>query len=371
MSPRWVPSRRGAGGVGGRLLARHPLARHPLARFPLARFLLRRTATAVLLAFGVTLVTFVLTNLVPGDPAAASLGQRAIGDPAIVAQFRHHYGLDKPLPVQYVTYLGNLLQGDLGESQQSHQPVLTDLSTAVPATLELAGAAIVVSLVVGVAFGVVAALRRDRFTDQLLRVVSLLGVSVPTFWLALLAFYVFFYRLGIAPGSGRIAPDLTAPPHVTGLYTVDAALAGQWPVLWSAVGHLMLPALVLTAYTVGLLTRFTRSAVLEVLGQDYVRAARAKGLPARTVLFQYVLRAALVPVVTVAGLAFGALLSGTVLVESIFAWPGLGAYAYRSATTLDLPAVMGVGLVVGIVYLTVNLAVDVLYGVIDPRVRVQ
>src|SRR5882757_1181405 len=350
MSPRSVPSK-GVGGSqvggGGRLLSRRLLARHPLARF-----LLRRTATAVLLALGVTLVTFVLTNLVPGDPAAANLGQRAIGDPAIVAQWRHQNGLDKPLPVQYVTYLGNLLHGDLGESQQSHQAVLTDLSTAVPATLELAGAAIVVSLVVGVAFGVVAALRRDRFTDQLLRVVSLLGVSVPTFWLALLAFYVFFYRLGIAPGSGRIAPDLTAPPHVTGLYTVDAALAGQWPVFWSAVGHLVLPALVLTAYTVGLLTRFTRSAVLEVLGQDYIRAAR-------------------VPVITVAGLAFGALLSGTVLVESIFAWPGLGAYAYRSATTLDLPAVMGVGLVVGIVYLTVNLVVDVLYGVIDPRVRVQ
>ncbi|MFJ6085708.1 ABC transporter permease [Streptomyces sp. NPDC092369] len=361
----------GAGGEGAG--GDHPLPgrRRLLARHPLARFLLRRTATAVLLALGVTLVTFVLTNLVPGDPAAANLGQRAIGDPAIVAQWRHANGLDKPLPVQYVTYLGNLLQGDLGESQQSHQPVSTDLSTAVPATLELAGAAIVVSLIVGVAFGVVAALRRDRFTDQLLRVISLLGVSVPTFWLALLAFYVFFYRLGWAPGSGRLDPGMTAPPHVTGLYTIDAVLAGQWPVFWSAVGHLALPALVLTAYTVGLLTRFTRSAVLEVLHQDYVRAARAKGLPGRTVLFQYVFRAALVPVITVAGLAFGALLSGTVLVESIFAWPGLGAYAYRSATTLDLPAVMGVGLVVGLVYLTVNLAVDVLYGVIDPRVRVQ
>ena len=227
------------------------------------------------------------------------------------------------------------------------------------------------SLVVGVAFGVLAALKRDRIVDQVLRVVSLLGVSVPTFWFALLMFYLFFYRFGVAPGSGRLSPDLTAPPHVTGLYTVDSALAGQWTVFWNAVSHLMLPTLVLTAYTVGLLTRFTRSAVLEVLEQDYVRAARAKGLPARTVLVHYVLRAALVPVITVAGLAFGSLLSGTVLVESIFAWPGLGAYAYRSATMLDLPAVMGVGLVVGIVYLTINLAVDVLYGVIDPRVRVR
>lgn len=359
---------RASGGGAGRLRDRVAAARH---RHPFASFLTRRAGTAVLLMLGVTLVTFVLTNLVPGDPAAAALGQRAVGDPAIVAQFRQHYGLDKPLPLQYVTYLGNLLQGDLGESQQSHQAVLTDLRAAVPATIELAGTAIVLSLVIGVAFGVVAALRRDRLTDQVLRVLSLLGVSVPTFWLALLAFYLFFYRLGIAPGSGRLDPGMTAPPDVTGLYTVDAALAGQWAVFWNAVRHLMLPALVLTAYTVGLLTRFTRSAVLEVLGQDYVRAARAKGLPGRTVLSQYVLRAALVPVITVAGLAFGALLSGTVLVESIFAWPGLGAYAYRSATTLDLPAVMGVGLVVGVIYLLVNLAVDVLYGVIDPRVRVS
>jgi peptide/nickel transport system permease protein len=351
--------------------AERPARRQFLGGHPLARFLLRRTLVAALLALGVTLVTFVLTNLVPGDPVAANLGDRASGDPEIVATYRHKFGLDQPLPLQYLTYLGKLLTGDLGESQQSHQPVMSDLSTAVPATLELAGAAILVSLVIGVAFGVLAALRRDRLTDQVLRVVSLLGVSVPTFWLALLSFYLFFYKFGIAPGSGRITPGMVAPPHVTGLYTIDAALAGQWPVFWSAVGHLTLPALVLTAYTVGLLTRFTRSAVLEVLGQDYVRAALAKGLPRRTVLFQYVLRAALVPIITVAGLAFGALLSGTVLVESIFAWPGLGAYAFHSATTLDLPAVMGVGLVVGIVYLVVNLVVDVLYGVIDPRVRVQ
>jgi peptide/nickel transport system permease protein len=163
---------------------------------------------------------------------------------------------------------------------------------------------------------------------------------------------------------------MTAPPHVTGLYTVDAALAGQWDVFTSALGHLVLPTLVLAAYTIGLLTRFTRSAVLEVLSQDYVRSARAKGLPARVVLFRYTLRAALVPIITVAGLAFGSLLSGTVLVESIFAWPGIGQYAYKSATNLDLPAVMGVGLVVGAIYVIVNLVVDVLYGVIDPRVRV-
>jgi peptide/nickel transport system permease protein len=338
-------------------------------KHPLIRFLARRLAVSVLLAVGVTLVTFTLTNLVPGDPAAANLGQQALGNPAIVKQFREQHGLDKPLPVQYVTYLGDLVQGDLGESQQSHRPVDADLREFVPATFELAGAALLLSLVVGVAFGVIAALRRDRIADQFLRVTSLAGVSVPTFWLALLAFYFFFYRLRLAPGSGRIAPTMSPPPHVTGLYTVDAALAGQWDVCASAAGHLALPALVLAAYTIGLLTRFTRSAVLEVLSQDYVRAARAKGLPARVVLLRYVLRAALVPIITVAGLAFGSLLSGTVLVESIFAWPGIGQYAYKSATNLDLPAVMGVGLVVGAIYVAVNLIVDVLYGVIDPRVR--
>ncbi|GGO21793.1 peptide ABC transporter permease [Microbispora rosea subsp. aerata] len=377
MSRTSVPSNAGADGGGtappsrGRTASAGRGAGRGRRPRPLVRFLIRRIVTALLLAVGITLVTFVLTNLVPGDPVAANLGQRALGDPAIVAQWRADHGLDRPLPQQYLMHLEGLLHGDLGTSQQSHRPVLDDLAGAVPATLELAGAAILVSLVLGVGFGVVAALRRDRLSDHVLRVLSLVGISVPTFWLALVAFYVFFFRLQITPGSGRIDPGMTPPPQVTGLYTVDALLSGQWDVFSSAVGHLAAPALVLALYTIGLLTRFTRSAVLEVLGQDYVRAARAKGLPGRVVLFRYVLRPALVPIVTVAGLAFGSLLSGTVLVEAVFAWPGVGQYAYRSATTLDLPAVMGVGLVVGVVYLVINLVVDVLYGVIDPRVRVS
>jgi peptide/nickel transport system permease protein len=343
----------------------------PVVSSPLARYLLRRLGVSALLIVGVTLVTFVLTNLVPGDPVAANLGQRAAENPETVAAYRAHYGLDRPLPVQYVTYLGNLVQGDLGESQQTHRPVLTDLQSAVPATLELAIGAIVLSVLIGVAFGVLAAVRRGRLADSALRLVSLVGISVPTFWLALVAFYVFSFQLDLAPGSGRLAPATTPPPHVTGLYTVDALLAGEWETFGDALAHLMLPTLVLTLYTVGLLTRFTRSAVLEVLEQDYVRSARAKGLPGRTVLFRYVLRAAMVPILTVVGLAFGALLSGTVLVEEIFAWPGVGSYAYQAASHLDLPAVMGVGLLVGVIYLVINLVVDLLYGVIDPRVRIS
>jgi peptide/nickel transport system permease protein len=342
----------------------------PVVSSALARYLLRRLGVSALLIVGVTLVTFVLTNLVPGDPVAANLGQRAAENPATVAAYRAHYGLDRPLPVQYVTYLGNLVRGDLGESQQTHRPVLSDLQSAVPATLEIAIGAIVLSVLIGVGFGVVAAVRRGQLADSALRVVSLVGISVPTFWLALVAFYVFSFQLDLAPGSGRLAPATTAPPHVTGLYTVDALLAGEWETFGDALAHLMLPTLVLTLYTVGLLTRFTRSAVLEVLEQDYVRSARAKGLPARTVLVRYVLRAAMVPILTVVGLAFGALLSGTVLVEEVFAWPGLGSYAYQAASHLDLPAVMGVGLLVGVIYLVINLVVDLLYGAIDPRVRI-
>jgi len=324
----------------------------------------------VLLCIGITLVAFFLTQLVPGDPAAANLGQRAIDDPVAVKAFREHYGLDKPLPQQYATYLWRLLHGDLGESQQSHQPVTHDLGQYIPATAELAVLSILIAVVVGVGLGVVAAIRRNKLTDHVLRVVSLGGVSMPTFWLALVALYVFFFRLNWLPGTGRLDPVVTPPPTHTGLYTVDAVIAGQWSTAWNALQHLVLPALVLAAFNVGLLTRYTRSAVLEVISNDYVRSARAKGMPERIVVRRHVLRGALPSVITVIGLAFANVMTGAVLVENIFSWPGIGQYAYRSATTLDLPAIMGVSLFVAVVYIVVNFSVDVLYGVIDPRIRI-
>jgi len=340
-----------------------------LARHPLAGHVLRRLGTSVLLLVGVTLVTFTLTNLVPGDPVAAALGQSAADNPAIVAAFVEKHGLDQPLPVQYATYMSNLLHGDLGDSQRTRQPVLSDLQAAVPATFEVALGAIIVSLIVGIALGVLAAYRRGQVSDQVVRVVSLIGLSVPTFWLALLCFNLFFLRLGVAPGSGRLSPALTPPPTITGLYTVDSVLAGQWTTLADAAAHLMLPVLVLSLFTIGLLTRFVRTSVLEILDMDYVRAGRAKGLGGARLLFGYVLRGAALPILTIVGLAFGILLSGTVLVEAVFAWPGLGTYAFKSASSLDLPGVMGVGLVVGVLYLVINFVVDMLYGVLDPRVR--
>jgi peptide/nickel transport system permease protein len=337
---------------------------------PFLRFVLRRAAALVLLALGITLIAFGFTQLVPSDPVVANLGEQAAGDPAAVAAFEERYGLDEPIPIQYWRYLTNLLHGDLGESLQDRQPVRQNLGAYVPATAELAVLSTIISVIVGVVFGVAAAVRRNRAADHLLRVVSLAGISMPTFWIALVALYVFFFRLGWFPGSDRLEPGVLAPPHKTGMYTVDAVVAGQWSTARDALHHLILPALVLAAYNVGLLTRYTRSAVLEVIQNDYVRAARAKGLPEGNVLRRHVLRAALPSVVTVIGLVFANVLTGTVLVETIFAWPGIGQYAYRSAVTLDLPSIMGVSLFVAVVYISINFVVDVLYGIIDPRIRV-
>ena len=340
-------------------------------RHPLVRYVAVRAGVSLLLMLGVTVVTFVLTNLVPGDPVAAALGERAGSDPAIVAAFRRAQGLDQPLVVQYFLYLGHLLQGNLGTSIQTHNAVAADLGIAFPATAELALSVIVLSVVIGLGLGLVAALNHNRFSDQLIRVLSLVGISIPTFWLALAMYFLFFFVLHLAPGAGRLDPITSPPPTVTGMYTVDALLSGQWDVFADAARHLVLPTVVLTLYTVGLLVRFSRSAVLDVLNQDYIRAARAKGLSSARVVFGYLLRGSLLPILTVVGLAFGSLLSGTVLTEQVFGWGGLGQYAFRASTALDLPSVMGVGLIVGFVYIATNFVIDVIYGFIDPRVRVR
>jgi peptide/nickel transport system permease protein len=274
------------------------------------------------------------------------------------------------LPVQYGLYVWRLVHGDLGTSIQSGLPIRSELGRVIPATVELAIIAVSIGVVFGLSLGTVAALHRNRWPDHILRVVSLAGISMPTFWIGLLALYVFFFVLNWVPGGGRLDSSVLPPPHETGLYTVDALLVGDWFALWNALHHLILPALVLAAFSVSVLTRFTRSAVLEVIEKDYVRAARAKGLSERNVVIGHVLRASFVSVLTVIGLVFANVLSGAILVEHIFGYPGLGQYAYQAAVTLDLPAIMGVSMFVAGVYVTINFIVDVLYGVIDPRVRI-
>lgn len=335
----------------------------------LLRFTLKRLLVGAFLCVGVTFIAFTLTQVVPGDPITANLGERAAADPEIVAHFREQYGLDRPLAEQYGRYLLRLAQGDLGDSQQTQRPVATDLAIYMSATIELAIVSMILAMIIGVTLGVVAAVYRNKWPDQLIRVVSLAGVSVPTFWLALVCLYIFFFKLNLSPGVGRLGPGTPAPPTMTGLYLVDALLSGNFALFREALSHIALPALVLATYTSGIVTRFTRAAMLESLGNDFVRAARAKGLPARTVILRHALRPALAAIVTVSGLAFGRMLAGAVLVEAVYSWPGLGLYAYRSALTLDLQAIMGVSLIIAVIYILVNLGVDLLYAVIDPRIR--
>ena len=336
---------------------------------PVYQYILRRLALTVPLIIGVTLIAFIISHAVPADPVTANLGQKAMSDPEIVAAFRAEWGLDDPVPQQYFTYVTKLLQGDMGRSIKSRRAVAEDIRAFLPATIELATTAIFFGVIIGILLGVLSSLFRNSWIDHVARFISLLGVSLPVFWLALLALQIVYAQLGWAAGPGRLDVGLEPPPHVTGLYTVDALLAGQVDIFLNALHHLLLPAIVLGSYTTGLITRVTRSAMLEVLGEDYVRTARAKGLASRKVVMGHAFRNALIPVVTVIGFSYGNLLAGAVLTESIFAWPGIGQYAYRASASLDFPAIMGVSLVIALIFILVNLIVDVLYFWLDPRLR--
>jgi peptide/nickel transport system permease protein len=335
----------------------------------LRRYIIRRVLLLPPMLVGITLLSFVLSHAVPADPISANLGEQAAANPEVVAAFRQRWGLDRPLPQQYVLYLAHLVRGDMGVSISTHQPVAIDLSQHLPATIELAVTAMILSLLIGVPLGVLSAVRRDTVIDQIGRGGSLVGVSMPVFWLGLVALLIFYARLGWAPSPGQLSPRLARPPFVTGFVILDALLAGRGDAARDAIAHLVLPALFLGSYSVGVITRVMRGSMLDVLGEDYVRTARAKGLPGAIVTVRHAARNALLPVLTVIGLSFGGLLSGAVVTESVFAWPGLGSYAFRSATSLDFPAIMGVGIVVASVYVLVNLLVDVAYAVVDPRIR--
>jgi peptide/nickel transport system permease protein len=332
------------------------------------RYVATRLAASALMAVAATLVVFLIAHTVPADPILAQLGDKASANAELVARFRARWALDRPVWEQYGIFLGRLARGDLGESIASRRPVLADIAQYAPATLELATLAALLTLAVGVPLGVLAAVRRDTWLDHTARLGCLVGVSAPTFWLAFLVLAVFYGGLQIAPGPGRLDAGAVPPPHVTGLYLVDSVLAGDGATFRSALAHMLLPAAVLAAATFGLITRTTRASMLEVLGQDYVRVARAKGLPERAVVGGHAVPNALIPVVTLGGLAYAELLAGTVLTETIFAWPGLGRYTYQSAIALDFPAILGVTLLVAIVYLAMNFVVDLSYLLIDPRV---
>jgi peptide/nickel transport system permease protein len=323
----------------------------------------------VVAALGVTLISFIVAHSVPTDPIVSNLGQIASQRPEIVKAFREKWDLDRPLHEQYFTFVRNLTRGEFGTSINTRRAITKDLALFLPATVELATAAVVFALLLGLPLGIFAAVRRDGPIDHLARMVSLIGVSIPIFWLATVSLVLFYATLHWTVGPGRLGPQVERPDYVTGLFTVDSLLDGDFETFKDAVSHLILPGLVLASSIMGIITRITRSSMLEVLSQDYTRTARAKGLRESVVVARHALRNALIPTVTVLGLAYGGLLSGAVMTETIFAWPGLGRYAFQSVRTNDFPAIMGVTFVIGIVYVVVNLFVDLLYGWLDPRIH--
>jgi ABC-type dipeptide/oligopeptide/nickel transport system permease component len=334
------------------------------------RLVFTRLLAALPNLLGVIVITFILTRALPGDPAAYFAGGAATQE--AVDQVRTQLGLDKPLPEQFLRYLAALVRGDLGLSLTTGQPVMQELLSRLPASLELVLLALLTACAVALPLGVLAATRPGSWIDQLCRVITTAGVSLPTFFTGLLLSYVFYFLLGWAPSPlGRLDPMFSPPPQVTGLYLVDAALAGDGAMWWAALKQLVLPVVTMALFVLAPIARMTRASMLAVLSADFVRTARASGLSKGTVLVTYALRNALLPVVTTLGMVFGFMLGSSVIVEKVFGWPGVGSYAIDALTASDYAPVQGFVLAMGILFVLLNLLVDVLYVLIDPRVEVQ
>lgn len=330
-------------------------------------FILRRLAVVIPTFIGITLLVFALIHLIPGDPVEAMSGERGM-EPERYAALIAQYGLDRPLPVQYVDYLAKAAQGDLGRSIVTHEPVLREFLDRFPATLELSLCAILFALCLGIPAGIIAALRRNTVVDYSVMGVSLTGYSMPIFWWALLLILFFSVHLGWTPVSGRLAIEYD-PARVTGMMLIDTLLSDDEGAFLSAVSHLILPTIALGTIPLATLARMTRSAMLEVLGEDYVRAARARGLSPLRVVVRHALRNALIPVITVTGLQVGTLLAGAILTETIFSWPGIGKWMVEAIHRRDYPVVQGGILMSATLVILVNLIVDLLYGAANPRIR--
>src|ERR1051326_1450839 len=333
------------------------------------RFFVRRTLLVLPVLFGLLVLTFVLVRIVPNDPSAALAGQNAT--PAQVAEIRAKYGFDRPLVVQFGIYVRQVVQGDFGTSIQSGRRVSVDILQRLPATLELTFAALLLGIGLGVPLGVLAAVRHNRALDHVLRVFTVGGIAIASFWFAIMLQLLFSMHLDVLPLRGRLSPVMDPPTQLTGLYLIDSLLTARFDIFGKALRHLALPAVTLSFGALATITRFTRSGVLETLQKEYVTYETAVGYPRGVLIAVYVLRNSLVATVTQVGLLFGALLAGAVVVESIFDWPGFGSYAVQAIFTSDYKAILAVTLLVGVVYSLVNIAVDLVHGLIDPRVAEQ
>jgi peptide/nickel transport system permease protein len=332
----------------------------------LTSYIIRRVLSLIPTLLGVSIIVFLFLRMIPGDPALALTGEHATE--ANVERIREEFGLNKPLHEQYLTYMGKVLRGDLGRSILSRRPIMDEIRVRFPATIELSVCALTVALVVGVPAGIISATRRNSIFDNVAMVGSLLGISMPIFWLGLMLNWFFAVQLGWLPSVTRLDAGIELQ-RITNLLIVDSILTGNAEALLNAIQHLILPAIALGTIPMAIIARMTRSAMLEVLEQDYMRTARAKGLVERVVIMRHALKNALLPVITIVGLQVGVLLSGAVLTETIFAWPGIGRWLYLSILSRDYPIIQGMALFVTILFLVVNLLVDVSYALVDPRIR--
>ncbi|MFP5270139.1 ABC transporter permease [Coleofasciculus sp.] len=331
-------------------------------------YIIKRLLNLLPVLLGITLLVFLFLHLIPGDPATVMLGERAT--PEQVEALREQLGLNQPLPLQYLTFINNLLHLDFGTSIISGIPIIDEVRTRFPATFELSLAAMIVAVILGIPAGVLAAVYKNRPADNVTMIGSLLGVSMPVYWLGLLLIYLFAITLNWFPPSGRISIEagLSFQP-ITGFYLLDAILKLDINLLQDVLSHLILPALTLGTIPLAILARITRSSLLEVLSQDYIRTARAKGIPEHWVIIRHGLKNALLPVVTIIGLQFGTLLGGAILTETIFSWPGIGSWIYEGILARDYPIVQGGVVVVSIIFVLVNLVVDISYALVDPRIK--
>ena len=330
------------------------------------RYISKRLLDLVPVILGITLLVFLFLQLIPGDPAVVLLGQRAT--PTQVEALREQLGLNEPLPLQYLAFLGKLLRLDFGRSIISGIPITQEIAVRWPATFELSVAAMMVAMVLGIPAGIIAAVRKNGWIDNIAMSTSLLGVSLPVYWLGLLLIYLFAVNLRWLPPSGRLSVGVDFQPF-TGFYLLDTLLQFNFAAFGNVLIHLILPAITLGTIPLAIIARITRSAMLEVLSQDYIRTARAKGLRERWVIMKHALKNALLPVVTIIGLQFGTLLSGAILTETIFSWPGIGSWIYEGILNRDYPVVQGGVVFVAIVFVLINLLVDISYAFLDPRIQ--
>ncbi len=330
----------------------------------------RRMLLVIPNLIGVIIVTFLLTRALPGDPAAYFAGPAATKD--AIEQVRKQLGLDKPLVLQFGDYVGDLAKGNLGTSLTTGQPVLTELRNRLPASAELTLFGLLLSMAIAIPLGILAAVKQGSWIDHTCRVVATAGVSLPVFFTGLLLVYFFYFKLGWSPAPlGRLDVFSSPPPSITGFYLIDSLLTGQFETLRAALSQLLLPGMTLCIFSLAPIARMTRASMLAVLASEFVRTARASGLDSRTVIITYAFRNAMLPVVTTLGMVFSFLLGANVLVEKVFAWPGIGSYAIEALISSDFAPVQGFVLTMAILYVALNLIIDILYGVIDPRVRLE